>query len=210
MDEQKAAMPPAGPGAATAQPELNLGIKAATPEAQAAPATAPESVAGAPAPIATGILPTPSPAPATDSKPKPKAKPSADPSEVKKLAAEAEEMRAEAEKMRAKLGDLEDNIKRGHESRRLQIIRGAGVEALSDVEILQLAPSVDPSTPKGIAEINAWIEAHPTLVAPRYRVASTKTDHIVENAMKHKAVHTLGGAEWVRDTLRNLYPGDKP
>ena len=184
------------PTAEAKQPELDLkpsGLAPTPPTPEPAPT---------PEPVAPAALVTP-PEPEAKPKAKPAAKKAAfDPAELEKIAGDYAELKQSHDALQAAIVSAQGD-------RRLQVIRAAGVEALSSEEIMKLAPTVDPDTTEGRAQINAWIDAHPGLVAPRLRMQTTPAKEIAATAIENPAVKSLfGDAETVRSRIKTLMGGD--
>lgn len=214
MDTTKTAAPDPPAPKETAkpetQPELDLKPPQAKADAVAPNAPPPPAVAPA-AQVTSGGLFGGGGAPGNEP-PKPEApKVEAPPAAAQKI--DPDELRALATNYEALKKDhdaLHDRIQAAQKDRRLQVIRAAGVEALADHEIHQLAPAVDPDTTEGRQKINEWIEAHPALVSPRYRAQAPKSKEIAATAIENPAVKTLfGDAETVRSRIQSIFGGER-
>jgi hypothetical protein len=81
--------------------------------------------------------------------------------EARRLLGEAEQLRAQAETERARLEQLGDDyahrLKRERDRDRVTMLRRMGaIAGVSDVQLLMIAPDVDPETPGGRAEMDQW------------------------------------------------------
>jgi hypothetical protein len=125
-----------------------------------------------------------------------------DPLQVKQLSEDYSKLKESHESLLA-------SIEKAREHRTVQVIRAAGVEALADEEILQLAPKVDPNSPEGINKINEWIDNHPSLVSPKYRMQAPNVKQLAESAIENHAVQSIfGNAETVRTRIKTIFGGE--
>jgi len=105
--------------------------------------------------------------------------------------------------------DLLESVKQARQDKCVQLIRAAGVEGLADAEILQLVPDVNPDTNEGRQKINAWIESHPGLVAPKYKMQGPKPEDLAKSAIENRAVKTIFGSEQnVRSRIKDIFGGE--
>lgn len=108
--------------------------------------------------------------------------------------------------LKKELDDLRADIEQGRTSRRLQVLRQAGVEVLTDSELLKLSPKVDPDSDAGGQELSKWIADHQSLVSPRYRTRPSPGPAMLDKAKDQRGLmHVFKNAETLEKTLKNYF-----
>lgn len=179
--------PPAAPSPQQTLP-LGLGLKdSKEPAPIAAPAPAPEVVAA----------PAPSPAPSAD--PALKVKP------AKPRKTDAAAITEEVKALREEHERLLSSVNEGRTLQRLQVLRRAGVEGLTDEQLMILAPKVDPGSTAGAEEIGRWLADNQALVSPRFRTRPSAAPSIIEKSAKSEGLlRVFGDSETLARNVKNM------
>lgn len=126
----------------------------------------------------------------------------AEPAGAPDLSAITEESKA----LRSELGKMRAEIEGGRTARRLQELRAAGVQMLTDSQLLSLAPKVDPDTAEGKGAINKWLSENEQLISPRYRTRPSPAPQIMEKAEKQSALmNVFGDAATLQGRLKQYF-----
>jgi hypothetical protein len=117
----------------------------------------------------------------------------AQPSENLASSADLEALSSEYKTLKSQHDSLRSSIEEGRTARRLQELRTAGVQVLTDSELLTLAPKVDPDTYEGKRAIDQWLQEHQELVSPRFRTRPSPAPSIIEKHQDNPGLMAVFG-----------------
>ena len=135
----------------------------------------------------------------------------ADPgAESRRLLEEAGQLRAQAETERARLeqlgNDYATRLKRERDRDRVATLRQMGaIAGVSDVQLLMIAPDVDPETPGGRAELDQWREGNTGLFHTATAPAPPSVDALLGTLRSKRSANGHYGPEYFAQIMaRNM------